>query len=163
MCKALYIEDEKSAFVVSLLDSLKEIGIGCTFQDWASAAECARTDEGISFERLSENLELEKYDLLLIDVMMPPEGIIGTYDGFLTGIILHKKLLEVSASIKRKKTFFITNLPYNKNPDSYYGMAKYYADLNMKDSLFRKNDPDDIASEIKNAMSNKEIETDEDN
>jgi len=153
MYKALYIEDEKSAFVVSLLDSLKRIGIECTFLEWEIAADWARTSDGIDFQKLSEKLELDKYDLILIDVMMPPEGIYGTYDGMLTGIILHKKLLEISASIKNKMTFFMTNLPLNEKLDSYYAMAQRYAESNMKDSLFRKNDPNDTARKIMEVMS----------
>jgi hypothetical protein len=88
--------------------------------------------------------------------MMPSEGMKGTWDGFLTGIKLHKKLLEVSPSIKKLNTFFITNLPLDGNTTSYYAMADHYA--KEVGGLFRKGNPKEIANSIKATKKGSDID-----
>jgi len=149
MHKVLCIDDGYSIFSQSFLDIMKENGIDCKWQNWSEATgEAKDTDGKIDFKRLSKNLRLDSYDLLLIDLMMPPNGILGTFNGFLTGINLHIELCEASPSIKAlNNTFFITNLPRNEKPDSYYAIAEDYA-KSVSGHLFRKNNLKDIVDKI---------------
>jgi len=149
MYKALYIEDEKTDFVVSLINEFGKLGVKCDFQDWADAAKKAKTsDNNIDFKKLYEILAIKQYDILLIDVMMPPKGIIGTNNGFLTGIILHDNLIDKTDLTKEKMTFFLTNLPVTTKSGSYYAKANEYANDILSDSLFSKKNPKLIAEKI---------------
>jgi len=153
MYNALYIEDEKTPFVVYLLRELERQGILCDFQYWSKAANSARIDSRIDFRELIRNLGLEasdiatNYDLLILDIMMPPEGMRGTCNGHLTGIVLHKKMLEASPSIKELKTFFITNLTADNDPLSYYTTANNYS-KEVNAILFSKDNAKVIAETI---------------
>ena len=155
MYNALYIDDEKSPFVVSLLEELRKKDIQCNFQYWNEVACNARVASGIDFKKLAINLGLEEpdsaanYDSLILDIMMPSEGMIGTKDGLLTGIKLHEKLLKESPSIAKIKTFFITNLPMNCAP---YEFAEAYV-IKIDGTLLRKGSAVRIADRIKNTIS----------
>jgi len=158
MCKALYIEDEKTAFVLTIMDELKKRGIVCKFQYWGKAAENARVDNEISFEKLYEKLEMKSFDLLILDVMMPTEGLKGTQEGYLTGMILHKKLLGKVPEIIELKTFFITSLPANEEDnESYYKQVKDYVEEDdTRRFLYPKDDAIELAEKIKKVLSGSE-------
>jgi DNA-binding NarL/FixJ family response regulator len=152
MHKAICIEDEKTSFEMDLLDELNKQGIETEFINWRVEAEKATDESGINFEKLIDVLKLEEYDLLIIDIMMPNKGIEGTYSNFLTGIKLHKKLIETSPSIIGKlKSVFITNLPNDSNTSSYYKIAENYV-TKANGSLHRKGNPGQIAAQIKDLL-----------
>ena len=76
---AIYIDDEYTFFAETLIDRLKKAGIDCKHQDWSDLANGARVSANtydIDFKKLVGILE--KYDTLLINDMMSPEGVVGT-------------------------------------------------------------------------------------
>jgi CheY-like chemotaxis protein len=147
MYRALYIDDERSPFVERFLDELKKQGIQCDFWEWC-VEHFANDGFQIDFKKLSVILSLEElhdakdYDLMIFDIMMPPMGMDRTNCGLLTGIRLHENLLIASSSIKKLKTFFITDL----HASLFAEVEQYTKDVGA--TLLRKENPEKTARTI---------------